>query len=77
MYVCFSFQVRNFSDDQRDVLLPDLRHGWQYQPLAREGRHEMHWRADDPTLTVEALGGESRQKGFYYVVNNVMLAQPR
>ncbi len=51
-------QVRNMSEDQRDVLLPDLRHGWQYQPLAREGRQEMHWRADDPTLTVEALGGE-------------------
>ena len=66
MYVSFSFQVRNFSDDQRDVLLPDLRHGWQYQPLAREGRHEMHWRADDPTLTVEALGGESKEKVSFF-----------
>ncbi len=50
--------VRNASEAQHDALLPDLPDGWQYQPLARDrGGDEARWRADDATLTVEALGG--------------------
>jgi len=53
--------VQNRPSDE-DALVPDLRGGWQYQPLAREGHYEQSWREDDATLTVEALGGEGERK---------------
>ena len=40
------------------LLLPDLREGWEYQELEREGDMSSNWHKDDYTLHAEVLTGE-------------------
>ena len=50
--------IKNSSPEHQKNRLPDLRTGWEYQPLARADHLDSHWNGDDNTLHVEVLRGE-------------------
>ena len=52
--------IKNSSPEHEKNRLPDLRTGWEYQPLARADHLDSHWVGDDHTLHVEILRGELR-----------------
>jgi hypothetical protein len=50
--------IINKNDKSKRAKIPDLRHGWEYQPLAQKGHIKASWHDDDETLRVESLTGE-------------------